>query len=45
VIAAYLLYTIYEAGWEIRRNGSFYTDLGVPFDVGEKAVRSKFRRL
>lgn len=45
VIGLYLLYTIYEADWELRRGGSFYTSLGVPFDASEREIKSRFRRL
>ena len=45
VIALYLLYTIYEAHWEIRRDGDFYADLGVDPDVEEKGIKSRFRRI
>ncbi|KAI1113018.1 hypothetical protein F5Y14DRAFT_419332 [Nemania sp. NC0429] len=45
VIALYLLYTIYEADWELRRGGSFYESLGVPFHASERDVKSRFRRL
>lgn len=45
VISAYLLYTIYEADWDIRRQGDFYQDLGLTPDVEEREIKSKFRRL
>jgi hypothetical protein len=45
VIALYFLYTIYEADWELQRQGNFYADLGVPIDVTEKALQSRFRKL
>jgi hypothetical protein len=45
VITVYLLYTLYEADWNIRRAGDFYTALGVGHDVGEKELNSRFRRL
>ncbi|KAI0405993.1 membrane associated DnaJ chaperone-like protein [Xylaria palmicola] len=45
VVALYLLYTIYEADWELRRGGSFYQSLGVPLDASERDVKSRFRRL
>ncbi|KAI9842548.1 MAG: hypothetical protein M1837_007061 [Sclerophora amabilis] len=45
MVSLYLLYTIYEADWEIRRAGDFYQSLGVPLDADEKTIRSKFRRL
>ncbi|KAI9706050.1 MAG: hypothetical protein M1836_005456 [Candelina mexicana] len=45
VVTAYLLYTIYEADWQIRREGDFYQDLGVSQDIDERGIKSKFRRL
>lgn len=45
VIILYLLYTIYEADYWVRLNGDFYQDLGLPVDVDEKRIKSKFRRL
>ncbi|KAI9888283.1 MAG: hypothetical protein M1814_000773 [Vezdaea aestivalis] len=45
VITLYLLYTIFEADWEIRRAGDFYQDLGVAPDADERAIKSKFNRL
>ena len=45
VILLYLLYTLYEADWIIRRAGDFYNALGVQLDVGEKELNSRFRRL
>jgi hypothetical protein len=45
VIVVYLLYTIYEADYQLRLAGDFYQDLGVAHDVAEKAVQSRFRRL
>ncbi|KAI0156800.1 membrane associated DnaJ chaperone-like protein [Xylariaceae sp. FL1272] len=45
VITVYLLYTLYEADWELRRSGNYYHDLGVPFDASEKDIKSRFRRL
>lgn len=45
VITLYLLYTIYEADWELQRGGSFYESLGVPFHASERDIKSRFRRL
>ncbi|KAI9810233.1 MAG: hypothetical protein M1827_006367 [Pycnora praestabilis] len=45
VVTAYLLYTIYEADWQIRRAGDFYQDLGISPDVDERGIKSRFRRL
>ncbi|GAW13007.1 hypothetical protein ANO14919_023830 [Xylariales sp. No.14919] len=45
VITLYLLYTIYEADWELQRSGTFYSSLGVPLDASERDIKSRFRRL
>ncbi|TGJ82095.1 hypothetical protein E0Z10_g6657 [Xylaria hypoxylon] len=45
VITLYLLFIIYEADWELRRSGSFYSSLGVPFGASERDIKSRFRRL
>ncbi|KAI0973857.1 hypothetical protein F4678DRAFT_388554 [Xylaria arbuscula] len=45
VITIYLLYTIYEAHWELQRAGNFYTALGVPIDASDRDIRVRFRRL
>ncbi|KAL8697624.1 MAG: hypothetical protein Q9224_002219 [Gallowayella concinna] len=45
VIAIYLLYTIYEADYWLRQEGSFYQDLDLPVDVDEKKIKARFRRL
>ncbi|TVY31179.1 Chaperone protein DnaJ [Lachnellula hyalina] len=45
VVSAYLLYTIYEADWEIRRASDFYQDLGIPHSSTERDIKSRFRRL
>lgn len=45
VVSAYLLYTIYEADWDIRRASDFYQDLGIPHTATEKEIKSRFRRL
>lgn len=45
VILAYLCYTIYEADYQFRKAGDFYSALGVPHDVDERALQSRFRRL
>ena len=45
VVIAYLLYTFYEADYTIRQNPDFYQLLGLSPDAGEKAVKSRFRRL
>ncbi|WPH04821.1 Hypothetical protein R9X50_00771800 [Acrodontium crateriforme] len=45
VILAYLCYTIYEADYAIQQAGDFYGILGVPTNVDERALQSRFRRL
>ncbi|KAI9825680.1 MAG: hypothetical protein M1832_001024 [Thelocarpon impressellum] len=45
VILLYLLYSIVEADWQLRRDGDFYRDLGVGVDVDERGIKSRFRRL
>ncbi|GAB7356052.1 hypothetical protein MBLNU459_g6669t1 [Dothideomycetes sp. NU459] len=45
VILAYLLYTIYEADWQLRQEGDLYNDLGVRHDVEDRGLQSRFRRL
>lgn len=45
MILAYLLFTIIEADYQLQRAGEYYTSLGVPLDVTEKALQSRFRRL
>ncbi|KAH8599103.1 hypothetical protein B0O99DRAFT_537068 [Bisporella sp. PMI_857] len=45
VVSAYLLYTIYEADWEIRRESDFYQDLGASHTSTDREIKSLFRRL
>src|SRR5579862_431129 len=45
VISLYLVFTIFEAEWNLRRQGDFYQSLGVLHDVDDKTLKSKFRRL
>jgi hypothetical protein len=45
VIGAYLLYTIYEADWNLQRDGHFYQDLRVPINVDMRTLKSQARRL
>ena len=44
-MSAYLLYTIYEADWQIRGSSDFYQDLGLPHSATEREIKSRFRRL
>lgn len=46
VVTVYLLYTIYEAHYELVVRGSnFYGDLGVSPDASGREIKSRFRRL
>ncbi|KAH0599872.1 hypothetical protein MHUMG1_02662 [Metarhizium humberi] len=45
VVTAYLLYTIYEADHDLRREPTYYSALGVPFASTDREVKSRFRRL
>lgn len=45
VVSLYLLYTIYEADHDLRRAGSFYSDLGLLPSATDKEIKSRFRRL
>ncbi|KAK3403195.1 hypothetical protein B0T20DRAFT_400268 [Sordaria brevicollis] len=46
VVTIYLLYTMYEAHYELVVRGSnFYGDLGVSPDASEREIKSRFRRL
>ncbi|KAI0134414.1 hypothetical protein BJ170DRAFT_198618 [Xylariales sp. AK1849] len=45
VVSLYLLYTLYEADYELSRSSNFYADLGVPFSASERDVKSRFRRV
>ncbi|EUC46701.1 hypothetical protein COCMIDRAFT_4243 [Bipolaris oryzae ATCC 44560] len=45
VYAAYFAFTIYEADFNLQRSSNAYNDLGVPIDVDEGGINSRFRRL
>ncbi|KAB5554693.1 hypothetical protein GE09DRAFT_1222177 [Coniochaeta sp. 2T2.1] len=45
VVSLYLLYTIYEADHDIRRAGSFHSDLSLPISASDRDIKSRFRRL
>ncbi len=45
VVTLYLLYTIYEADYDLQRAGTFYSDLGLPLNATEREIKSRFRRL
>ncbi|KAF1971566.1 hypothetical protein BU23DRAFT_569732 [Bimuria novae-zelandiae CBS 107.79] len=42
---AYFLFTIYEADFHLQRSRTAYTSLGVPHNVTESVLNSRFRRL
>ncbi|RKF72711.1 putative membrane associated chaperone [Golovinomyces cichoracearum] len=44
-ISIYLIFTIYEADWEIRREGDFYQDLRLAQTATDREIKSRFRRL
>jgi DnaJ domain len=45
VVTTYLLYTIYEADWDIRQSSDYYQDLGISITASDRDIRSRFRRL
>ncbi|KAI4135035.1 MAG: hypothetical protein LQ347_001016 [Umbilicaria vellea] len=45
VVLAYLLYTIVEVDYDLLKGGNFYQDLGLPLDVNDRGIKSRFRRL
>lgn len=45
IYAAYMAFTIYEVDWNLQRSSNAYHVLGVPIDVDEGAINSRFRRL
>lgn len=45
VILVYLAYTLFEAGYQLRKDGDFYSLLGVGHDVDEGGIGRRFRRL
>lgn len=45
VVTLYLLYTLYEADYDLRQASTFHHDLGVPLSATERDVKSRFRRL
>jgi curved DNA-binding protein CbpA len=45
VYAAYFAFTIYEVDFNLQRSSNAYNDLGVPINVDESGLNSRFRRL
>ncbi|KKY34324.1 putative chaperone protein [Diaporthe ampelina] len=46
VVCAYLLFTIYEADWELQRSGGdFYSVLGVAPDANVRDIKRRYRQL
>lgn len=45
LIIAYLGYTFLQVFHDLRIKSDFYTALGVPHDIDEKALKSRYRRL
>ncbi|KAI4706207.1 hypothetical protein J4E89_008940 [Alternaria sp. Ai002NY15] len=45
IYAAYFAFTIYEVDFNLQRSSNAYNDLGVPLDVDESALNTRFRRL
>lgn len=45
VVSLYLLYTLYEADYHLRQEGTYYSDLGLPSTASEREVKTRFRRL
>ncbi|KAI6250326.1 hypothetical protein HI914_01059 [Erysiphe necator] len=45
VVTVYLLFTIYEADWEIRQEPNFFQILNLPETANEREIKTRFRRL
>lgn len=45
IYAAYFVFTIYEVDFELQRAGNAYVDLGVPLNVDDSGLASRFRKL
>ncbi|KAH8671034.1 hypothetical protein BX600DRAFT_236632 [Xylariales sp. PMI_506] len=45
VVSLYLIYTLYEADYQLARSSTYYADLGVPLSATEREIKSRFRRL
>lgn len=44
-MCAYLVFTIYEADWELQRAGDFYSTLGILPDASIKDMKRRYRQL
>jgi curved DNA-binding protein CbpA len=42
---AYFAFTIYEVDFDLQRASNAYTELGIPIDIDESGVNSRFRKL
>jgi curved DNA-binding protein CbpA len=42
---AYFVFTIYEVDFNLQRSSNAYNELGVPLDVDESGINSRFRKL
>lgn len=42
---AYFAFTIYEVDFNLQRSSNLYNELGVPIDVDESGINSRFRKL
>lgn len=45
VVCVYLLFTIYEADWELQRAGDFYSILGVRPDASVREIKRRYRQI
>lgn len=45
IYLAYFAFTIYEVDFNLQKSSNAYNDLGVPIDVDESALQSRFRKL
>lgn len=45
VVCIYLVFTIYEADWELQRSGDFYSVLGVGPDASAREIKKRYRQL
>ncbi|USP79315.1 hypothetical protein yc1106_06589 [Curvularia clavata] len=45
IYAAYFVFTIYETDFNLQRSSNAYHDLGVPVDIDDGGLNSRFRKL